>query len=587
VINPRQYRTRIQTAFVILALVGVLMLLSGCELSLAQDVTPPPNYQRFSLERPAADDVFVAPADSPNLASGAAIFAESCAPCHGESGMGGGSQADQLPKQPPNIGSTEIAAQASPVDWFAMVTLGKIDALMPPFEDDLSVQQRWDVLAYVYSLAESEDVLASVLPEGLEIVDQPPASEETPAVADQPQATDPAQETGEPDAAGTPAAGETPQADTNGAETPAASQDGDEPVDQLQTGRVFGTVTHGGGVTLPQDIEVNLLAFDGFEPAFELTTNLNEDGTYSFEDIELAPDRVFLTTIIYQGMNYGSHFNFMPEGETQLELPVTIFETTSDVGDLVITWLAVRVEFTSPDFARLHLFYQISNPTDVTVIPAGPEEPLLTYRLPFESQNFAFEQEFIGDHFVVTEDGFGDTRSILAESEDYTLAFTYEVPYQDEYTLELPLQIPVESLFVFLPADGPALDSAGYEDAGETVVGEQLYQVMSRSAVLPGDLSIQVQGRNPQAAPGIFGITLDLQFLVALSLLSISLFVAAYWYFRLRPAAAVQKADSSETLMDAIISLDIAFENGDMAESQYQTRRADLKARLAELMDAS
>ena len=131
-------------------LVLIAGLLSACNMSLAQDVTPPPGAVQQAQAQPTHGPVF--PAEAPNLQNGKVIFTEKCAPCHGETGMGDGPQGQQLPVPAPALGLPEVAAQASPADWFLTVTLGKIENFMPPFAS-LSDQERWDVVAYAQSLS--------------------------------------------------------------------------------------------------------------------------------------------------------------------------------------------------------------------------------------------------------------------------------------------------------------------------------------------------------------------------------------------------------------------------------------------------
>jgi high-affinity iron transporter len=57
------------------------------------------------------------PAQAPNLASGAAIFATECAPCHGEKGLGDGVMAAKLQKPPAALGKLENARAAAPTAW--------------------------------------------------------------------------------------------------------------------------------------------------------------------------------------------------------------------------------------------------------------------------------------------------------------------------------------------------------------------------------------------------------------------------------------------------------------------------------------
>ena len=70
--------------------------LAAC-VSLASDITPPPGYVP-PQPQPTAAPVY--PMVPPDPQAGAPIYAEKCAPCHGESGLGDGSQAGALSVSP-------------------------------------------------------------------------------------------------------------------------------------------------------------------------------------------------------------------------------------------------------------------------------------------------------------------------------------------------------------------------------------------------------------------------------------------------------------------------------------------------------
>lgn len=149
------------------ALAGIAMLLSACSFSLAADVTPPPNYTPPALPLSTVATTSGARTSSlsypllpPDPAKGASIYTEKCAPCHGSSGLGDGPRASSLPKPVAAIGSADLARKSTPADWFGIVTNGKLESFMPPFSGSLSDGQRWDVLAYVYSLSETPTAVA-------------------------------------------------------------------------------------------------------------------------------------------------------------------------------------------------------------------------------------------------------------------------------------------------------------------------------------------------------------------------------------------------------------------------------------------
>ena len=94
------------------------LLLASCNFSLAEDITPPPDYIA-PTPLPTLGALF--PAQAPNIENGAAIFADKCAPCHGATGMGDGPQGKQLPVTVAALGLPESARPAAPAQWFTVV----------------------------------------------------------------------------------------------------------------------------------------------------------------------------------------------------------------------------------------------------------------------------------------------------------------------------------------------------------------------------------------------------------------------------------------------------------------------------------
>ncbi len=96
-------------ALITLALAG--LFLAACNFTLASDVTPPPDYVA-----PTAMPTLGAlvPAAAPDIQDGGTLYAQNCAACHGDKGLGDGPQSMQLPVTVPGIGLAEVASSASP-----------------------------------------------------------------------------------------------------------------------------------------------------------------------------------------------------------------------------------------------------------------------------------------------------------------------------------------------------------------------------------------------------------------------------------------------------------------------------------------
>ncbi len=136
------------------ALIGLVLLvsLSACSVSINENGIPPAGVQTPLLSSTSTAVVNL-PFVPPDPASGAAIFQNKCAPCHGTSGKGDGVQAGNLASAPPPIGTAELARQARPVDWFSIIDTGHLAKFMPSTSNTLTDRQRWDVVAYVLNLS--------------------------------------------------------------------------------------------------------------------------------------------------------------------------------------------------------------------------------------------------------------------------------------------------------------------------------------------------------------------------------------------------------------------------------------------------
>src|SRR5512144_3127209 len=102
-----------------LLLTAATIILTACNFTLAEDVTPPPNYVP-PTPAPTMGPLF--PAQAPSTENGASIFAEKCAPCHGATGLGDGEQGIQLGVPVAALGLPEVARAASPAQWYTVVT---------------------------------------------------------------------------------------------------------------------------------------------------------------------------------------------------------------------------------------------------------------------------------------------------------------------------------------------------------------------------------------------------------------------------------------------------------------------------------
>jgi mono/diheme cytochrome c family protein len=639
------------------------LLLAGC-YSLAEDVTPPPNYVSPTVV-PALGAL--SPAAAPDVANGAVIYLDKCAPCHGPTGLADGPQAEMLPVPVPALGSPEISNRAAPAAWYAIVTQGNLTNFMPGFAS-LTDQERWDVVAYAHSLsiapdqieagkaiydancvachgpdgslaanadftnlewlsARSLDDWAASVRQGKGIMPGFEAQLDdgdvyaalayvrTFAYSD-PRAvarTDQAQPDPAPvvEAESAPEAG-TPTEDES---DPAAPVETDEAL-AASGGQVSGVVSSGSGGVLPSGLTVVLYGFDhgadgGFSEVLSLEGEIAADGSYLFEDVEMPEGRAFYVSLTYEGVEYASDAAFVQGGQTVFELPIQIYEAVSDPGLLEIGQAHVLLEFSTLDKVTVIHFLTIDNLSDKTIVPPAEGEPVVSFRLPQGFENLQFEDGVMGGRFLPTADGFGDQMRVPPGAGQYQLVFAYDLPYTSpsglgavfgggETDLTVPLTLPARAVTLLVP-EGVTAEGSGFTDAGPQSMGGGMSFQMYRAGSLSAgqDLNFKISG-SPRTISSEAAETDSNQVLIigiaSLGIVLIAVGGFLYWRDRRQPEDDLEEDEVSleeedeeddapdideDEILDAILALDDQFKAGNIAESVYHERRAELKAKLS------
>ena len=94
------------------------------------------------------------------ITRGKEIYATRCAVCHGETGDGKGPAGVALPIKPPDLRDTRMVNEMAGNYWFWRVSEGatvepfkSMGSVMPAWKDELSVEDRWAVIAYQHTFS--------------------------------------------------------------------------------------------------------------------------------------------------------------------------------------------------------------------------------------------------------------------------------------------------------------------------------------------------------------------------------------------------------------------------------------------------
>jgi mono/diheme cytochrome c family protein len=597
-------------------LAGVLLVLLLSACSLAEDITPPASY-RPTLAPTAIPVSAMLPQQQPDLANGKVIFAEKCADCHGDTGMGDGPSGAQLPQLPPALADPEIAHKALPLDWFWVVTTGRMQNYMPNFSGSLDSAARWDVVTYALSLSTT----AEELKRGQAIFDA--ACADCHAAGSKADLTVPAAlvqlssqqlvqviQQGKGDMAAMPDLAERDAWAVTAYSRSLATLPGNldgvvvalpgdaTPVAQVPADSGFtinGTVNNASGSDLPEGLTVRLMRFDGMQMAGEQSTTLQSDGRFTFTGLESLDGTIYIASVTINGYDFPSDMvnslDVLPG--SGVDLPIPVYETTSDPSGLMAQRMHIFFEYSKPGVVQVVELFIVSNPTDRVVIPKESGEPALQFKLPVDATNLQLEGGSMGERFVNVAGGFGDTLGILPDPNQHQVLFGYEVPYDRKRTVVIELPIMVESLVVAIPAQGVKLESDLLVESGSRDIQGSALKLYSGSDLAAGTrLEIALSGM-PKEASGVkiqSGTTTNL--LIGLGVFIIVAGLAVWMYARPRQEAAGEQThadltavemDSQEGLLDEILAVDDQYKSGKLPEKAYRQRRAELKMRLSNL----
>jgi mono/diheme cytochrome c family protein len=601
-------------------------LLAACNFSLAEDITPPPNYIP-PTPMPTLGPLF--PATAPDIDNGAAIYAEKCAACHGEQGMGDGPDGKQLPVTVAALALPQVGQNAKPSDWYTMVSRGNIERFMPPF-NSLTDQERWDVISYALTLhttaeqiehgksvfetncsgcsldffksqsemaALSEAELALLLKNGSDKVtafsgnlsddDLYAAAAYLRTLSFAAPTPTPMPPTPTPTAAATeatPASSDstTPVVETG---TPLATETALPSTPEATGSKVTGSVSGENAAGL----NVILHGFDhasdgtsGPQEVLTIESVTDADGNFVFEKVEMPEGRIYYVDATYEGVTYNSDLVTATAGVTELSVPAfKVYPTTTDYSKLVFDQAHYFVDV-ADGVAQVIGVYTFSNLSEETIVIDAPDEvPFIKF--PAGAQEIGYERTQDSAPLVVAENGF----AIPPSETPYGLVAFYTMPYEGKLEIAQPFAQPALSVLMLIP-DGMKLKSAQLTEGDLQDFQGASYREYRGGAMESGDtLTFNLSGNPKQSADTQSSTQQNI--LIGIGALGGVLILAGLWMY-LRDRNRVEEIEeqddedegfeAEEDILDAIIALDDLHRSGKINDEAYQTRRDELKARL-------
>jgi mono/diheme cytochrome c family protein len=613
------------------------VMVSACNLTLAEDVTPPPGY----VSPTPVPTLMLVPPQRPNVANGQAIYFEKCAACHGDTGLGDGAQGIQLGVTVPAFAIAESARSASPSQWYTTVTRGRMDRFMPPFAS-LNDQQRWDVVAYIITLHTTTDeiqkgkaifeancakcstdyykdlskmsdlstvALARIVRLGNETI--PAFGENLPdadmwAVAEYLRSLSydvaaPATATAVP-VAETPVPADTPSAEGTPIEgTPQANVQPEATVVVKEGfGTVSGTIDNQTGKDLPSDLKITLRGYEhdqtnpnaGTQEVVTVEGVAAPDGSFVFENVEMPENRIFLAEVSYQGMDVNSEYVVVKAGENAVTVPpLVLYPVTDDLSSLTIDELDIFIGAQNDTTYDVYGVYNFRNAgTSTVAVKMGASQEIPFLKFPVEAKGVGYDAMQGSAPFINTANGI----AMKPSDQPYNILAVASIAKEKEFTLSQPVLLPVSVVRILVP-EGMEVQGDGItkEDV-QDIQGLKYQSYLANSLKANDTLVIKVSG-TPKTASTTTPAksTTNNAILIGAGGFGLALILAGGWMFlrdRKRTAEEGETEDekeeefeSSEDVMDAIIALDDLHRAKKITDEAHQKRRAELKDILKEM----
>lgn len=577
----------------ILACIALALCLGGCsglggEPEIVATYAPPTTAPTAAIDW------------QPDVSKGGRIFAERCTECHGSSGDGRGDLvAGGSVPQPLDMTDLRLTAAKSPLEWFQIITEGRIENLMPPWENALSEDERWDVTLYAYSLAYDETLLSTG--DGLwrehcgdcqlPLLIPPVYSDLEYGAVLNAEFFNNALDGAELAAAVAHARMRTLRADSG-------SDDGvgDNNEVSVRRGDFSGRVQHGtADGKLPRDTIVQL-QFGSAETGFSRAeTMIDEDGRFAFEDIPLTTAFSYIVSAMVQDRLFSRRLLAGHPADIDYEQTITIYDLTHDpsvisvasielyinpirLDDLGSGLLATQIVSYRNDSDRLY--------TSGRGFEDGREASLLL-QVPDGARIVSGDGN---GRFVIVEDlervpdSLIDTQPVTP-GDGHQIVVEYFLPYDDRLDFEQLFNNRVNAdVSVTLPKS-LHLQGADFTLENDTSIAESLRAYAGKLALEREPRLAFVISGDPYATSSTDAaiITSDSlpPLLAALgATFAVGLAGLAFWRRR-----GTNNASGIDDLVGKIAQLDEAHDRGHINHDVYHHRRRELKRELADLMD--
>ncbi len=370
-------------------------------------------------------------------------------------------------------------------------------------------------------------------------------------------------------------------------------------------GVVDGQVMNGseGAAQIGAGIPVNLYVFGGELAEEILSTVTDSDGRFRFEGLDTSTDLTYWVEAVYADVAYGgADLLQYAEGQTELEAPVTVYETTADDSGVQLDVVHIFAE-SFGQVLRISEQHIFGSSDERTYIGEQDDEGRrLTVFVPTAGDvvGFALGEGLEEDRFLAVDGGLVDSEPVRPGSQTSEVRFSYHLMVTAEpIILERFFAYPVVSLTVLASQPGLLLSSPQLQSMGTQSIQGTQYEILTGQIpdpqqlvmleltaveVVEGSTDAEAMGGQTASGPPA-GSTQKVLLWIGGATGVLAVFAVAFLAARSQsqPAGRRNVSDpgpsfdpKARRLIAVLADLEDAYEDGEVEEAEYVRRRMEI-----------
>lgn len=338
------------------------------------------------------------------------------------------------------------------------------------------------------------------------------------------------------------------------------------------------------------DLEVALIGIQSSVPlSSPMTTKADADGKFQFSGLTVDPGIVYVAQVGYLDVYYTSDDTQLTAESASQTIELAVYETTESDAAIKVANAHMVLDFLPGQVDVLEV-WRFANSGDRTYVgtKSGESRNTLRFSLPAGASGVDHGEGMAPEP---TSNGIVDTLPVIPGVRD--IAFAYSIPYQSsKLTITKKADYAIDSFGLLAKGDGGvAVSSVALTKGDPLNMGGVTYLSYSAKGVAAGaDLDASLSGLPVSTTDGKGSSMPSIPLIwVGAGVVGLALVVGiAYPIIRRRRAAVAVGSgfgaeDERQALLMRIAKLDDEFEAGTLGEQEYQSRRSELKRRVAAL----